>query len=337
VALLPQITPRALVRRDLERQIGQLAGLAGDVAAAAASAGRPDRAVELLEQTRGLLVAEALQARGGDLAKLRSAVGGAALASAFEEQQRRIDVFNWASQDAWRRAPVHPAARLYEPGSWQAAESLNKARRQAHQAWERLTAQIRGSGFPDFLCAPGADELAEQGREGPVVFVYTSPAHCGTLALTANRSQPVRAIPLPNLSESEAYRQANRLRDALISGVSKAEASGPRSQLRAEREILDVLAWLWDTVTEPILTAVGYDATRHRARTGPGCGGARSASSPISRSMPRAGIPMPGPMTWRCAVTQERCWTGWSPRTFPRSAHRIRHRCRGLPPRPKRS
>jgi hypothetical protein len=57
VELLPGIASRDLDRADAEHQIGKFTHLAEHAAEAAVTAGRPDRAVELLERTRGVLVA----------------------------------------------------------------------------------------------------------------------------------------------------------------------------------------------------------------------------------------------------------------------------------------
>lgn len=71
VQLLPQVAPSALARADREYGLSRVVGLAADVAAAAA-ASQPERAVELLEQIRGILLGEAIDARS-DLSELRRA------------------------------------------------------------------------------------------------------------------------------------------------------------------------------------------------------------------------------------------------------------------------
>lgn len=255
--LLPQVTPRTLVRRDRERQLGQLAGLAGDVAAAAISAGRPDRAAELLEQTRGLLVAETLQARSSDLARLRAAESGAQLAAEFEELQRRIDALDWASSGTSQESQAPDSADLYQPGEWQVTEILTQLRQKANQERQDLITRIRKAGFPDFLQSPAIDELAKHAAEGPVVLVFTSPVGCGALVLTAAPPR-VRVVPLPGLTETGAFQQANQLRDARIRATLGESSTERRT---GERQIHEVLAWLWDAIAGPILTALGYTAT----------------------------------------------------------------------------
>src|ERR1039457_2389190 len=70
VGLLPRIASQELRRQDREYRLGEVAGISAQAAATALSAGRPGRAVELLEQARGLLLAEITDTRG-DLPRLR--------------------------------------------------------------------------------------------------------------------------------------------------------------------------------------------------------------------------------------------------------------------------
>jgi hypothetical protein len=70
VGLLPRLAPLALQRSDSERWLATFSGLAGDAAACALDIGRPDQAIELLEQGRTVLLSHALGTRT-DLSALR--------------------------------------------------------------------------------------------------------------------------------------------------------------------------------------------------------------------------------------------------------------------------
>ncbi|MFI5907505.1 CHAT domain-containing protein [Dactylosporangium sp. NPDC051541] len=65
VALLPQVAPAELYRADRAHRLGAEAGVGSAAAAAALAAGRPDRAADLLERARGVLLAESITARSG--------------------------------------------------------------------------------------------------------------------------------------------------------------------------------------------------------------------------------------------------------------------------------
>jgi tetratricopeptide (TPR) repeat protein len=100
-ALLPQAAPRALARADRQYSLSRLASIAGLAAAAAVTVGQPGRAVELLEQTRGILAADTLAARDGHLPGLRAVAPG--LAGELQELPAP-DVRQLASQA--REGPV---------------------------------------------------------------------------------------------------------------------------------------------------------------------------------------------------------------------------------------
>jgi tetratricopeptide (TPR) repeat protein len=64
ISLLPQVAPRYLQRGDQEYSLSQLVDLASDGAACALHAGDADQAVQLLEQGRGIILTQAIEARG---------------------------------------------------------------------------------------------------------------------------------------------------------------------------------------------------------------------------------------------------------------------------------
>lgn len=247
VGLLPQMAPNALARTDREYGLGLLAPLAGLAAAAAINAGRPDRAVELLEQTRGVLVADTLDARSSDVTRLRDHPSG--LAAAFDELRVRIDTLD------------HPGASAHDSAdSFGTERDLIEARRQARADWEELLADIRSvDGFGGFLEPQRIEQLSAHARSGPVVFLTASSQRCDALILTGDQRVPVHVVPLTMLTQVEAHRRSNQLSDAL----RKAQDADvdPGARVRAQGEILDILAWIWDCVTEPVMDALGYTMT----------------------------------------------------------------------------
>jgi tetratricopeptide (TPR) repeat protein len=225
VALLPLAATRTLARVDQEHAVANLASLSGEVAAAAVAAGRPDRAVELLEQTRGIMVADTLDALSSDVSRLRE--DSPALAAEFADLRGRVDALNRAD------------------GLGGSTDSVRQ-RQDTYAAWDGLVARIRGvSGFEDFLRSPDIRVLSSQAAAGPVIFPYTSQAGCGALILGGNLRAPVTAVPL-DVTEQDVFRHAATLADALEAG--------------AQDVIRSVLAWMWDAVTGPVLTALGHTA-----------------------------------------------------------------------------
>ncbi|MFF2186002.1 CHAT domain-containing protein [Streptomyces sp. NPDC058155] len=241
VALLPQIGLGTLDLTDRGHLIGEAGSLAGAAAAAALNAGRSHRAVELLEQSRGVLTAESVADGGGDLDRLRSAAPD--LAEAVEEVRNRRGALDRPVPTAVE-APAPPEARA-------------SARREAQAEWDGLLRRIRSlDGFSGFLAPPGAAELSARAAGGPVVYVSAAPARCDALVLTGDPGDPVHIVPLGGLTEAEAVRRIVTLGTAIDATADP--ALDPVGRRAAQRDILDVLTWLWDTVTGPVLTALGH-------------------------------------------------------------------------------
>ncbi|WP_333769857.1 CHAT domain-containing protein [Streptomyces sp. IBSBF 2435] len=173
VDLLPATVPGELARGGRERGLEVHGGLSAEVVAIAVAAGRPDRAVALLERARGVLLTEELagrRARGGRPA---------------------------------RPAP-HPADRpagaaAVPPET--AAAGVAVARRAVADAEQRRrdwSAQVRRSA--------GAGRERPRGNGAVVVTAGAAGGHA--LIIRRNR---VRAVELPLLREAEAVGHALRL------------------------------------------------------------------------------------------------------------------------------
>ena len=227
VGLLPGVAPRFALRGDRENSIGLFAPFAGQVAAVAVAAGQDGRAVELLEQARGILMSEMLDDRGGDLARLRDAEP--TLADEFDRLRAEMNVD--------------------DPG-------LVGERRAAAAAWEDLIRGIRAiDGFANFLQPPGIEQLAHYATDGPVIVVYSSVYGCDALIISAADQQSVRVVPLPDLTEAKADAQTRRL----LAAVRAVEADTSPG-VAPRQEILAVLGWAWDVIAGPVLEALGHAA-----------------------------------------------------------------------------
>jgi hypothetical protein len=248
ISLLPQIASRALVRADKMRYLTQVAYLPALAAAAAISAGQPGRAVELLEQGRGILVAETLAARSSDPAKLRESPHAhlRELAADLDEIRSRMALLN------------HP--ELERTDGSLAGSEITQMRLDARAAWDDLIGRIRAQdGFETFLQPRGIRELTLEARDGPIVFVNASPSRCDALILTGDPADPVRIVPLTPLTQRDAADQAIRLRIALWRTFDS--AASPADYASAQQEILVILTWIWDAITSPILAHLGHAAT----------------------------------------------------------------------------
>jgi tetratricopeptide (TPR) repeat protein len=227
IELLPVIAPRNLARGDAEHALSQRSGLASDAAAAAIAAGAPERAVVLLEQGRGILLAQDLEARD-DVAELRDHAPD--VAARFLELRAALSTVAEVSLD------------LAGPG-----ETAGDLRHVLAADWDRLLAEIRAlPGFTNFLRPPPFGRLLEQAAHGPVVLVNVSRHRCDALVLT---SGGLRVVPLPGLTLDDALRRT-------VAFLTVLEQPGGRDDA-SEAELSAGLAWLWDTVAGPVLDALG--------------------------------------------------------------------------------
>jgi tetratricopeptide (TPR) repeat protein len=216
IELLPALAPRSLLASDKQRVLSSMAGLASDAAAMAVSLGKPLKAVQLLEQGRGVLL--------GNLMDLRSVP--LELEQQYPELAKEfIRLRNRLNMPATSDQPVLPSLHL-------SPVRQGEARRQANIEFENLLHNIRQQpGFYDFLQPPGEPELLSAASEGPVIFINVSTYRCDALIITEDS---IRSVSLPGLAIGDLIRQK--------AGLSM---YGFKDQ--------GVLQWLWDTVVFPIL------------------------------------------------------------------------------------
>jgi tetratricopeptide (TPR) repeat protein len=235
VGLLPQAAAPRLVRRDQEHGLRGRAGLPSEAAACALAAGDPERAVRLLEQGRGILIAQQLDPKA-DLPRLRAE--HPALATGFDRLRSRLAGAGGGDEPA---------------GDWLAGAVLAaEQRRTAEQEWRDLVARVRDlPGFTGFLATPPAPSLLEEAVPGPIVLINVSEFRSDALVLTPAGVLPV---PLPDATPAAVAGQAARFRAAL----ARTTAAGPEER-EAQRTITAVLGWLWDAVTGPVLDRLAPD------------------------------------------------------------------------------
>ncbi len=235
VELLGRVAPVHLRRFEQTVQLAGFAGLAADAAATALYRHAPARAVELLEQGRGLLLAQALDAQAG-LAELR-----------------RLDP-ELAERFTWLRGghePV-PADAGDLPGDLPnelvRASHTAQRRHALAEEWGRVVARIRARpGYEDFLRPPACADLLTHATDGPIALLNISRYRSDALVLT-NRG--VRVVHLPDARPDAVLRAVTWYVDALPE-----IAAGD-----ADAELTDLLGWLWDAITGPVLDDLGYTA-----------------------------------------------------------------------------
>jgi tetratricopeptide (TPR) repeat protein len=227
ISVLPRAAPSRVSDQDRERSLRDLGGLAGEAASVAIHQGKAERAVELLEHGRGLLLADAIAQREipGELIRLAPD-----LVALFGELRREL---------AAVRTSV-PAA-----GSSQAWYFADR-RRELSERWDALLTRIRGiPGLSRFLLPPLIGELSAQAVPGPIVMINASMFRCDALILTGNPARPVRVVPLPGITRVLVVEKARDL-------IAVTEGS-PDDRPHPHEDLQSILAWLWDEIAAPVV------------------------------------------------------------------------------------
>jgi hypothetical protein len=250
VSVLPQAITRGAEAADQAYATGQLAGLPALVASAALAAGRPLRAVELLEATRGLLAAAVFDLE--DAAVLRLRERAPAFADEFDSLRAKL-----ARLEQRKAVAVGDRQRT----------TLTRDERALHEEWERLLLRIKElPGLHGFPAVHDGAELTLQAREGPIVFVTSDRRRCDALVLTGDPARPVLAIELPAARGGEA---GERISEFLQAQQAIADPDTDlRARRQAQRRITETLGWTWDAIAAPVLDRLERERLTPRQESG---------------------------------------------------------------------
>jgi CHAT domain-containing protein len=241
VHLLPLLAWRGVSRPSRERLLQDWAGLAADAAGCAVAAGQPDRAVELLEQGRGVLWSQLLETRT-DLTQLQQVAPE--LATRLDEVRVELD------RPASPTTPVAAITQASAGSAWLVDRQMTLA-----DQWDELVDQVRAlPGFEAFLRPPEIEELRRAAAGGPVVVVNVSQWRCDALLVT---DTDTRVVELSAVTHDIVHHHATSYLDALQNYEST--ASTPATMHTAEQAITVTLEWLWDAIAQPVLTELGHE------------------------------------------------------------------------------
>ncbi|WP_049795765.1 CHAT domain-containing protein [Frankia sp. EAN1pec] len=263
IDLLGQVAPRGLARGDQEGLLDEQADLGSDAAACCVRVGHPARAVELLEQGRGVLLAQALDSRT-DLGALREI--DPALAERFAQLCARLDrpgpldagfaniagALGGAMGLPGAGAGVDSGAGAGAGGMAGSAAGADptlrldrvdaEERRQAGLALTRTIEEIRVlPGFDSFLRPPTLADLRTAASAGPVILPVVS--SFGSYALIVTERGLLDPVELPDLTP-------DAVRDRIIAFLTALD--DPQDQ-EGHKRLAETLGWLWDALAGPVL------------------------------------------------------------------------------------
>ncbi|MFI6574027.1 CHAT domain-containing protein [Nocardia fluminea] len=244
VHLVQFTVPRHLGRSDQMVEVARFPGLASDASAATLAAGRTaedsaQRALQLLEHGRAVLMGRALDLRidSAELAAHRPD-----LAERFVDLRELLDSAVRMSSTQ----PIMPGTGHQIPPServYGASKNL-----------EATVAEIRRlDGFGSFLEPLPITDMIQQGDAGPVITVNMSNLRSDALIVADGT---VRSLPLPGLTVESAVEAINRFYAAIALTVS--HETSPIDRMKARSTTRAVLDWLWRTIARPVLDFLDY-------------------------------------------------------------------------------
>ncbi|AWW43519.1 hypothetical protein DN051_44120 (plasmid) [Streptomyces cadmiisoli] len=192
-----------------------------------------DRAAELLERGRGLLLARRIEARV-DIGDLRAA--HPELADEFELLTDQLD--------------ARPETADAGGAEWARLAGLR-----ASNELDDLVRRIRTRpGFEGFLQPLTAGESKALAAEGPIVVLNHGKHFCHALVVTP---RSITARPL-EVEPDEITNAARRLRDAVDAiNAQGASRPSPLQLVVAGKEVRETLAWTWHRIVHPVLESIG--------------------------------------------------------------------------------
>ncbi|MFF8594451.1 CHAT domain-containing protein [Streptomyces sp. NPDC015220] len=266
VRLLAGVAPRQLRRVDQQHELAGLTddhGLLGTAGQAAelvladprgTGEQRASRALGLLESGRAILLSQGLEARD-DLTEVRRLAP--ALAERFSRLRDRLD----------RPGPARPLAVPTAAGAadgslpWDHGEGADDRHRVAAD-FEDTLVRIRAlDGMARFGLPPEPDVLVAEACHGAIVVLNVGLLRADAILVTP---AGVAHLPLPGLEVSDLIDAAECFTEAVHTIATATGREHRRRRRWAQQNMTEVLEWLWDTVTGPVLEELG-----HRSQPGP--------------------------------------------------------------------
>jgi tetratricopeptide (TPR) repeat protein len=237
IKLLPMLVDRGLSDEDRRRRLTSVPGL-GPLAAwvrltapPVPDAGDPtESAWTLLEAGRGVLLSQALDTRE-DLTAIEA--GHPDLAERLRTLRVQLN----------RDSSLTPEQDI-DPGA------ARRRRMELAERWNAVLIDVRAlPGHERFGLPPTVEQLRRAVGEDTAVALLLTQYGGSALILTADGADQV---PLPALDFGAAGDQMLRFIDAVAYGQQRADGS---------ETLTEVLRWLWDTVTGPVLDHLGWHRT----------------------------------------------------------------------------
>ncbi|CAI7647776.1 unnamed protein product [Penicillium manginii] len=217
--LLPTVSPRSLNYTGKQDMLAAFSSLASMAAATALNAGKSAGHALQLLEFGRGVIAGLLLELRGDILDLK--------------QQHPDLADEFVSVRDMLNSPVDQKAILRSP---------NTRRCDVDQKLNKTLTRIRTKpGFHNFLLPPTRAEILATADQGPIIVINLSSYRCDAFLIECSQ---IRVLVLPKLNIKEVQQRTQDLSS---------------SSLAASSYTTSLLEWLWDTVSCPVLEALGFN------------------------------------------------------------------------------
>lgn len=230
INLLPRLSPRTLQALDHQQNLSIFSSLASYAGSVALMTGKDAaHSLNLLELGRGIIAGRSIDNR-----------------SDVSELKRHFPLVHDRFNDL-RTALDYPPSATLEEATY---EKHRDQRNRVAQELDQTLSEIRLlPGFDKFQLSPSPEELMKIASEGPIVVVNCTPYHGDAIIVTHNSITSVR---LPTLKSNDVVDRMKKLRSDILPGRRS-------TYTHRNRQLLELLLWLWDEVVEPVCNELSLE------------------------------------------------------------------------------
>ncbi|KAL4770045.1 CHAT domain-containing protein [Aspergillus nidulans var. acristatus] len=239
VQLLPLVCTRYLSREDQQHAVSQTAGLAADACSIFLQLRQPEKALQVLEFGRGLILGYLVDSRS-DVDRLQGD---------YPELAKEYDRLRFILSQALDS--VHAENR------YQQLQQKRKVPRELEKCINQIRQQ---EGYEQFLLEPSIQDLMNQAAEGPIVIVNIT--DFGSHAIIV-QNQDICSLHLPELLQSSRFALDDQIRQFRTLG----QHGGNHRDIESEPGSFytthydnSSLHWLWSHCVKPVIRKLNFEA-----------------------------------------------------------------------------
>ncbi|KAL4746335.1 CHAT domain-containing protein [Aspergillus terricola var. indicus] len=239
VQLLPLVCTRYLNREDQQHAVSQTTGLAADACSLFLQLGQPEKALQMLEFGRGLILGYLVDSRN-DVDRLQR--DHPSLAKEYDQLRfvlsQALDSVHADSRDQLLQQKSNVPRKL--------EECISTIRQQ--------------EGYEQFLLVPPVKDLMDQAAEGPIVIVNIT--DFGSHAIIV-QNQHICSLHLPEMLQTSRFALDDQIRRFCTVGLHDGSLRDIESELESFYDThydASSLGWLWSHCVKPVIRKLNLEA-----------------------------------------------------------------------------